>query len=361
MDEVVRPPGVPPRAFMSRRSWMIGIVLGLLTLAAGLWGYFADDSGNQSPLEAISYFWLPLLVLAVVALSLGRRPVAILCAVGLLDVEAALLGAGPQISLPFIVAVPLIGVAVTARMVPASRLMIPYVGAWVASSVGVTLAVLMITDSAASSTIVVIPAFMFVDAVALAMLWRLDRGRLRAIDAAGAAEARVRDLLDGVDLVGVHIGPDSHIDYINDFALRLTGWTREEVLGKDWWDTFATPDRRDEARARWVEIMAGRYVMEHQRESAIMTRSGEVLLIRWSHVTRHDPDGQVAGVASLGEDITAIRAAEDAAGRGAEMLSKLVVRSPLPTIVLSLDMDVQLWNPAAAELVGWTEIGRAHV
>jgi PAS domain-containing protein len=74
--------------------------------------------------------------------------------------------------------------------------------------------------------------------------------------------------------------------------------------------------------------------MEHQRESTIVTKSGDVRLIRWSHVTRHDPDGRVAGVASLGEDITAIRAAEDAARRGAEMLSRLVVSSPLPTVVL---------------------------
>jgi PAS domain S-box-containing protein len=132
-------------------------------------------------------------------------------------------------------------------------------------------------------------------------------------------------------------------------------------MGADWWDTFVAPDRRAAGRARWPKIMAGQLTMDHQRESTIVTRSGETRLIRWSHVTRHDPDGRVAGVASLGEDITAIRAAEDAARRGAEMLSRLVVSSPLPTVVLGLDRTVQLWNPAAAELLGWTEdevIGR---
>jgi two-component system cell cycle sensor histidine kinase/response regulator CckA len=196
---------------------------------------------------------------------------------------------------------------------------------------------------------------MFVDAVALAMLWHLDAGRLRAVLAAGAAEARVRDLLDGVELVGVHVDPDSHIDFINDFALRLTGWKREEVMGADWWDTFATAERREAARDNYREVVAGRILMEHQRESRIITKSGEVRLIRWSHVTRHDADGNVTGVASLGEDITAIRATEDAARRGSEMLSRLVVSSPLPTVVLSLDLEIQLWNPAAAELVGWKE------
>jgi PAS domain S-box-containing protein len=333
----------------------------VLCLAAGLWGYFAEDPGIQNVLEAVTYFWLPLAILAIVMLSRGRRPRAILCAVGLLDVEAALLGAAPAIALPFVVAVPLIGVAVAARLVSVDRLIVPYLAAWLASSAGVVIAVAQILDIGAPSTLVVIPAFMLVDAVALTALWRLDAGRLGALNAAAAAESRVRDLLDHVDLVGVNVDRESRIDFINDFALKLTGWERDEVMGADWWDTFVAPDRRAAGRARWPKIMAGQLTMDHQRESTIVTRSGETRLIRWSHVTRHDPDGRVAGVASLGEDITAIRAAEDAARRGAEMLSRLVVSSPLPTVVLGLDRTVQLWNPAAAELLGWTEdevIGR---
>ena len=75
--------------------------------------------------------------------------------------------------------------------------------------------------------VTVIPAFMFVDAVALVTLWRLDASRLSAFDAAAAAEARATDLLNGVDLVGVHVGRHSGIDFINDYALKLTGWTRD--------------------------------------------------------------------------------------------------------------------------------------
>ena len=95
-------------------------------------------------------------------------------------------------------------------------------------------------------------------------------------------------------------GSGYRVDYINDFALRLTGWTREEVIGSDWWDMFATPERREEARVRYRGIVAGRVVMEHERESAILTKAGEVRLIRWSHVTRRDADGSVAGVAESG-------------------------------------------------------------
>jgi PAS domain S-box-containing protein len=348
-------------ALVSLRSWTVGSALGLLCLSAGLWGYFTEDPGKQSLLEAVTYFWLPLLILVASLASLGRRPLVIMSAVVLLDVEAALLGAGPLIALPFVVAVPLIGVAVAGRMGHFSRPMAPYVAAWLGSSSGVTIAVVLIAGAVASSTIVVIPAFMFVDALALAMLWRLDSGRMSALRAAAEAEARVRDLLNGVDLIGIHMDPDARIDFINDFALQLTGWTREEAMGSEWWETFSTPERREERRRHYRDIVAERRVMEHRRESTIVTRSGDVRLIRWSHVTRRDAEGRVAGIASLGEDITAIRAAEEEARRSTEMLSRLVVSSPLPAVVMGLDREVQLWNPAAAELFGWAEaevIGR---
>jgi PAS domain S-box-containing protein len=311
----VRPPRVKFTALPGPRPWVASIGLGIACLGAGLWGYYAEDPSNQNPMFAIAYFWLPLVALMFVVASRGSRSGAILGAVAILDIEAGLLGAGPLIALPFAVAVPLVGVAVAARFVPGRWRLVPYVAAWAASSMAVTIAVIRILDLVEPSAIVVIPAFMFVDAVALASLWRLDANRLSALFVSADAESKFRDLLDGVDLVGVHVDRDSRIDFINEFALKVTGWTREEILGRDWWDTFATPERRDAARARWNDTVAARSDMDHQRESTILTKSGDVRLIRWSHVTRHDAEGRVTGVASLGEDITAIRAIEDAAAQ----------------------------------------------
>jgi two-component system, cell cycle sensor histidine kinase and response regulator CckA len=351
---VVRPSRV--RSFLpaGTRDSVAVATLGLIGLAAGALGYYSEN-GLQSALAAVTYVWLPLLVFVCLVVGIGDRPAAVLSAVALLDVESALLGTGQLMAVPFAVALPFIGVALAARRVPASRMRVPYIAAWAGSSIAIAVAALRIAGETPTSVFVVIPSFMFVDAFALAMLWRLDTGLVHALHAAATAEARVRDLLDGVDLMAVNVSRDSRVDYINKFALELTGWSRDEVIGADWWDTFATPERREAARARYQEIIAGRIVMEHERESTIVTRSGDVRLIRWSHVTRHDADGQVAGVASLGEDITMARATEDEARRGAELLSKLVVSSPLPTVVMSMDRIVQLWNPAATELLGWTE------
>ena len=350
--------GLPPiRVRLRVPPWVAAVVLGSACVGAGVWGFLTESAANQTLIYAIAYFWLPLLMLALIVVSLGRRRWAILTVLALLDVEAALLGAGPPLALPFVVAVPLLCVAVAARNIRPQYMLVPYLGSWLASSAGVAIAVLTIIDTLNFSAIVVIPAFMFVDALALALLWHLDATRSRAVSEAAAADATLRDLLQGVELVGVHINRDSRIDFVNDYALKLTGWTRAEVLGRDWYDTFVPANRREAARARYLSTVAGDPVtaLERRRESTLLTKSGETRLIRWSHVNRYDQDGRLAGVASLGEDITAIRAAEDAARRGAEMLSTLVVSSPLPTAVLGLDRKVQLWNPAVAELLGYPE------
>ncbi|HEX7491377.1 MAG TPA: hypothetical protein VF337_06705, partial [Candidatus Limnocylindrales bacterium] len=77
-----------------------------------MWGFLTESAANQTLIYAIAYFWLPLLMLALIVVSLGRRRWAILIALALLDVEAALLGVGPLLALPFVVAVPLLCVAV---------------------------------------------------------------------------------------------------------------------------------------------------------------------------------------------------------------------------------------------------------
>ena len=110
-----------------------GRIGGLLLGGAG--------QGVRSSLELLTYVWLPLLVFALLAVSLSRWPNGVLLAVALVDFEAALLGPGEELTLPFIVAVPLVGVALAARRVPANRLFALYFAAWAGSSTGIVLAV----------------------------------------------------------------------------------------------------------------------------------------------------------------------------------------------------------------------------
>ena len=342
--------------FVSRRWWYaITIPTGIAALAICFWGAVTEYPSDASVFNPLIFFILPASICVTALLSEGHRPRMLLALVALLDAEATLLGSGPLIALPFVVTIPLVGLAVSARLTSPRRLPIPYAVAWFSSSAGVVLAVSKLLQVQFDASFVVIPLFAAADGGAILMLYRLDVTRQGAGLAISRAESQARDLLNGVDLLGVHVNRDSRIDFVNDFALALTGWTREELLGQNWYDTFATPERRESARQSYDHVLSGERVMDRQRESKILTRDGRVRLIRWNHVHRYGPDGSLQGVASLGEDVTDVVAAAEQRRRYEELVANLIRNSPLAAAVLGLDREVQLWNPAARDLFGWTE------
>ncbi len=117
------------------------------------------------------------------------------------------------------------------------------------------------------------------------------------------SERRFSDLLGNVQLVSIMLDRDSRITYCNDYLLRLTGWKREEVMGKSWWDIFVPPDLRSMEDTFFTNLLDEQPETLHHKND-IMTRSGERRLIRWNNSVLHSATGEVTGIASIGEDIT---------------------------------------------------------
>ena len=58
------------------------------------------------------------------------------------------------------------------------------------------------------------------------------------------AEENFLKTLEKVNLLGFTIERDGTISFCNDFMLKMTGWTREEVVGKDFFKMFVPGRRR---------------------------------------------------------------------------------------------------------------------
>ncbi len=117
------------------------------------------------------------------------------------------------------------------------------------------------------------------------------------------SERRFSDLLGNVELISMMLDREARITYCNDYLLRLTGWKREEVIGKNWWDLFVPPEiqgLRNEFFTSLIDNQSGG--LHHENE--ILTRSGERRLIRWNNSVLRSIEGEVIGTASIGEDIT---------------------------------------------------------
>jgi len=125
------------------------------------------------------------------------------------------------------------------------------------------------------------------------------------------SERRFSDMLGNVELVSLMLDGDGRITYCNDYLLRLTGWRREEVIGRDWFELFLAPAIRDEIRNLLARRLAGQGSESHH-ENPILTRSGEQRLIQWNNTVLRSAEGTATGVASIGYDITHRKEAEAA-------------------------------------------------
>jgi diguanylate cyclase (GGDEF)-like protein/PAS domain S-box-containing protein len=113
------------------------------------------------------------------------------------------------------------------------------------------------------------------------------------------ARAAVPHVLEDIDLLAVSVDTDCRIAFCNAALARVTGWSRDELAGRDRYDTFAPPDRRAAFLAR---VAGGEAATTY--DEALRTRSGEERIVRWSDSVVRDGAGRVVAVTSIGTDVT---------------------------------------------------------
>ena len=132
----------------------------------------------------------------------------------------------------------------------------------------------------------------------------------RAEQALFSSEKKFKDLLETINLVAVMLDRSGNISFCNDYLLHLTGWTRDEVLNRSWFDLFLPADIREAALSMFTSGIAEGTIPVHY-ENLIITRDGNKKHIEWNHSLLRDTKGEVTGVASIGNDITEHRKLED--------------------------------------------------
>jgi PAS domain S-box-containing protein len=116
------------------------------------------------------------------------------------------------------------------------------------------------------------------------------------------AERRWRYLLDNVKLVVVGLNLRGEVDYVNGYCLELTGYRADEVLGKPWFEAFLPLAQQQAVREAFQELIDLEFHPYYQ--NSIVTKAGEERVIAWNNTQLRNPQGEVTGSMSIGEDIT---------------------------------------------------------
>jgi two-component system sensor histidine kinase/response regulator len=108
-------------------------------------------------------------------------------------------------------------------------------------------------------------------------------------------------LVVGLDRVG-------SVEIFNQAAERITGYTRAELKGQNWFDVICPRERFPQAWAAFERLEGGDLPCSY--ENPILTKTGEVRYVLWQNEIVRE-EGRVTGTISFGLDITERRQTEE--------------------------------------------------
>ncbi|MBS4098148.1 MAG: PAS domain S-box protein [Sulfuricella sp.] len=161
--------------------------------------------------------------------------------------------------------------------------------------------------------------------VTLCSAWLIYRGWQRQTVVSSRLEAELREreqveamlrnerdfaesLIDTAQTIVLVLDVEGRIIRINAYLETLSGYSQEEVRGKDWFGTFLPPQIQAQTKVLFLEAINDFHA--NGNVNAIVARDGREKLIEWYDKTLKDADGRVVGLLAIGLDVTARKRAE---------------------------------------------------
>jgi two-component system, cell cycle sensor histidine kinase and response regulator CckA len=158
---------------------------------------------------------------------------------------------------------------------------------------------------------------------------------------------RAQGYLDAAEVILLKLDLDGRIALVNRYACSILGWTADELLGRDWFDTCLPLRIRDALREKFHNLLGGDLSI---LENPVLTRSGEERLVVWRNRLLQDHEGLVTGTFSSGSDITERHRAAEALRTGEERM-RFALQSA----------DVGIWDmDITTGMLRWSEILEAQ-
>lgn len=117
------------------------------------------------------------------------------------------------------------------------------------------------------------------------------------------SEFRFRELLGNVKLIAVIMDLQGKIIFCNNFLCDLVGLQMGEIVGRNWLEKFLSIDDAIAFKKVLLECALTGSIPT-RRENNILTSQGEQRQIAWTNTVLSEKNGNITGIASIGQDIT---------------------------------------------------------
>lgn len=163
------------------------------------------------------------------------------------------------------------------------------------------------------------------------------RERRQAEETLRKEKDRSQQYLNIVEVMIVAIDSESKVALANKKCCEILGYGEDEIMGRNWFDTFLPEGIRSEVKATFAKLMAGDTAPVEFFENRILTKSGEERMIAWHNTVVRDDAGNIICTLSSGEDITEHKRAEEALLQSQKRLELVSRIGVLASSKLNLD------------------------
>jgi PAS domain S-box-containing protein len=177
----------------------------------------------------------------------------------------------------------------------------------------------------------------------------------RLFEAQREAERRYRELVEDLPLAVYRDEPvaTASSEYVSPRVEEMFGYPREAWSEPEFFASILHPEDRDETIAKHAAALArsdDRWSFEYR----LIADDGKTVFVRDDARIVKDENGNPAYVQGFMIDVTDEALANVEIRRQKQYFESLVEVSPVAIVVMDAGEQVTGWNPAAAELFGWT-------
>lgn len=166
--------------------------------------------------------------------------------------------------------------------------------------------------------------------------------------------------LDVANVILLALDKKGRVVMVNKKGLELSGFKKEEILGKNWFKTCLPRSVQKNVLSFFNELVGGRIKnMDESFENEIISKNGDVRLVAWRSTLIKNNQGKIIGTLSSGEDITKKREDEKLIKINTERLGRLFHHLKLATESakigiwdLNLKKNILVWDDQMYNLYG---------
>ncbi|MCX9011351.1 MAG: PAS domain S-box protein [Candidatus Methanoperedens sp.] len=123
---------------------------------------------------------------------------------------------------------------------------------------------------------------------------------------------KAKKLLDIAGVIILALDTEGRVTLTNEKACEILACIKEEIVGKDWFETFLPERIQDEMKAAFKKLISGDLEPVEYFENPILMSRGEERIIAWHNSIIWGEKGKIIGTLSSGEDITERKQIEEA-------------------------------------------------